>query len=316
MTFGPCGCKPFRSCLKQLLYAGVLVSAATSSAAHARTWTDSTGKYTVDADLVAFNERHVVLQKADHQLISVPLDKLSDADRKFLQSEEANTAANAATGAMQTWTLANGLKVVGRVVDYARRDVTLQRRRGNIYVNDRRFDNLPEIYQKMIPFIVAHFDRLNQPDREGLTAWLVRQRGEPRTFTVEGVVLELENGDEYGVPFFFFSDEDQQLLKPGWEEWLAAHEDFERQADSAFRLQSLAAAHQRDRLVNQQIAQTQLLLQAVQAGITSVWEVMLYPPRGMPQSVVVYGRNSRDAANAALRQFPGARVGPIRRVSN
>lgn len=302
---------------RQVLFVAVFFSAAAAAnSALARTWTDSTGKYTVDADLVAFNERHVVLQKADHQLISVPLDKLSDADRQFLQSEEANSAMSAATGGMQTWMLTNGLKVVGRVVDYARRDVTLQRRRGNIYVNDRRFDNLPEIYQKMIPFIVAHFDRLNRPDREGLTAWLVRQRGEPRTFTVEGVVLELENGDEYGVPFFFFSDEDQQLLRPGWDEWLAAHEDFQRQSDSAFRLQSLAAAHQRDRQVKGQIAQTQLLLQAVQAGITSVWEVMLDPPRGMPQSVVVYGRNSRDAANAALRQFPGATVGPIRRVSN
>jgi len=302
---------------RQLLALLMLVStAAAVSPVLARTWTDSTGKYTVDADLVAFNERHVVLQKADHQLISVPLEKLSDADRQFLQSEEANTAMNAATGADQTWTLANGLKVVGRVVDYARRDVTLQRRRGSIYVNDRRFDNLPEIYQRMIPFIVAHFDRLNQPDREGLTAWLVRQRGEPRTFTIEGVVLELENGDEYGVPFIFFSDEDQRLLKPGWEEWLAAHNSYAAKSDSAFRLQSLAAAHQRDRLVNQQIARTQLLLQAVQAGVTSIWEVMLYPPRGMPQSVVVYGRNSRDAANAALREFPGATVGPIRRVSN
>lgn len=299
---------------KRLLVVLILLSAATS--APARTWTDSTGKYSLDADLIAFNERDVVLQKADHQLISVPLDKLSDADRQFLESEDANAAMTAATGADQTWTLANGLKVVGRVVDYARRDVTLQRRRGNIYVNDRRIDNLPEIYQKMIPFIVAHFDRLNQPDRAGLTAWLVRQRGEPRTFTVEGVVLELENGDEYGVPFFFFSDEDQQLLKPGWEDWLGAHEDYQRQSDSAFRLQSLAAAHQRDRLVNQQIARTQLLLQAVEAGVTSIWEVMLHPPRGMPQSVVVYGRNSRDAANAALRQFPGATVGPIRRVSN
>jgi hypothetical protein len=306
--------------LRRLFLQLVLVAcaAAFSATAHARTWTDSTGKYTVDADLIAFNERHVVLQKADHQLISVPLAKLSDADRKFLATEDATTAMTSALGVDQTWTLANGLKVVGRVVGFARHDVTLQRRRRHIYVNDRRLDNLPEIYQRMVPYIVAHFDRLNQPDRAGLTAWLVRQRGQARTFTVEGVVFELENGDEYGVPFFFFSEEDQQLLKPGWEEWLAAHDNFDRQSDMAFRLQSLAAAHQRDRQVNQQIAQTQLLLQAVQAGITSVWEVMLYPPRGsngMPQSVVVYGRNSRDATNAALREFPGFIVGPIRRVS-
>jgi hypothetical protein len=302
------------------LSALVLIAAAVffASTAAARTWTDSTCKYTVDADLIAFNERHVILEKADHQLISVPLDKLAEADRQFLATEEATTAMNSFTGGEQTWTLANGLKIIGRVVDYTRQNVTLQRRRGNIYVNDRRIENLPEIYQRMIPFIVAHFDRLNQPDREGLTAWLVRQRGQARTFTVEGVVLELENGDEYAVPFFFFSEDDQHFLKPGWEEWLAAHEDYQRQADSAFRLQSLVAARQRDRQVSQQIAQTQLLLQAVQAGVTSVWEVMLFPPAGRggsPQSVVVYGRNSRDATNAALREYPGFNVGPVRRVS-
>ena len=42
-------------------------------------------------------------------------------------------------------------------------------------------------------------------------------RGEPRTYTCEGVVLELENGDEYGVPFFFFSEDDLKTLSPGWQ---------------------------------------------------------------------------------------------------
>lgn len=62
----------------------------------------------------------------------------------------------------------------------------------------------------------------------------------------------------------------------------------------------------------------QLNLQAVQAGLTSVWEVTLYPNRGNPNPpmwVTVFGRNSQDAANAALQQNPGFSVGPIRRVS-
>jgi len=37
-----------------------------------------------------------------------------------------------------------------------------------------------------------------------------------------GCTVELENGDQYGVPFLFFSDADLEVLRPGWERWLAA----------------------------------------------------------------------------------------------
>ena len=289
-----------------------------SAAALGRTWTDSTGKYTVDASLLAFNDKHVVLERDDRQLVAVPIDKLSQADRDYLDSPEASEAASGLTGAMQTWTLADGTQLVGRVVDYAHKDVTLQRRRSRIYVNDRLFDNLPEVYQRIVPLIVSHFDRLNNPTRRGLESWLVRQRGEPRTFTIDGVVLEVENGDEYIVPFFLFSDDDLAVLKPGWDHWLAHQQDYNLHEDNAFRLQSLAAAYKRDRQVQRQIQLMQLHLQAVQAGLTSVWEVALVPARpnaGPSLSVVVYGRNSRDAVNAALAQNPGYTAGPVRRVS-
>jgi hypothetical protein len=107
-------------------------------------------------------------------------------------------------------------------------------------------------------------------------------------------------------------------LKPGWDYWLANHEDYQQRDDNAFRLQSLAAAYQRDRQVQRQIAQTQLNLGAVAVGLTSVWEVMLYPASartGPPFSVVVYARDSRDATNIALSQHPGYMAGPVRRVS-
>ena len=48
----------------------------------------------------------------------------------------------------------------------------------------------------------------------------------------------------------------------------------------------------------------QLKLQAVQAGVTSLWEVTLYPAAGQggpPQWVVVPGRDSRQATAAAFR---------------
>ena len=82
-------------------------------------------------------------------------------------------------------------------------------------------DNLPEFYQLLIPKIVAQLENLPRADRRSLESWLVRQRGEPRTFHLDGVVLETENGDEYGVPFVLFSDDDLKVLKPevgtnGW----------------------------------------------------------------------------------------------------
>ena len=197
--------------------------------ADGRTWTDSTGNYHVEADLIGFNDATVVLKKENRQLVAVPIDKLSKEDQAYLESKEAVEQARQSADAMQTWTMASGLKVVGRVVDYARRDVTIQRRYGKIYVNDRLFDNLPEVYQKMLPKIVSHFEKTQIDDKRAFDSWAAKLRGEPRTFTCEGVLLELENGDEYGVPFFFFSKDDLKVLQPGWQRWLAADKDRAKQ---------------------------------------------------------------------------------------
>jgi hypothetical protein len=83
-------------------------------------------------------------------------------------------------------------------------------------------------------------------------------------------------------------------------------------------LRSLAAARYRDKLVQREIAMMQLKLQAIQAGVTSLWEVTLLPGAGQggpPQWVVVPGRDSRQAIAAALQQNPGFVAGPVRRVS-
>jgi hypothetical protein len=93
--------------------------------------------------------------------------------------------------------------------------------------------------------------------------------------------------------------------------------DYAGREDHALLLRSLAAARHRDRQVKRQIAQMQLKLQAVQAGVTSLWEVTLYPAVGQggpPLWVVMPGRNSRQATMAALQQNPGYVAGPVRRV--
>ena len=209
-----------------------------SALAGGRTWTDSTGAYRLEADLIGFDEASVVLKKDDHQLVAFPIDKLSPEDRAYLKSKDAADHARRSADAMQTWTMVSGLKVIGRVVDYARKGVTIQQRRGKTYVNDRLFDNLPQVYQRMLPQLVAHFEKTQIDDKRGLDSWVMKLRGEPRTFTCEGVMLELENRDEYGVPFFFFSEADLKVLQPGWQRWVAAENDRTKQEQESFLLQS------------------------------------------------------------------------------
>jgi hypothetical protein len=278
------------------------------------------GQYTLDAELIASNDKTAVLQRADHDLVAISIEQLSKRDGEYLKTPEAEKIAKQIAEAAQTWTLRDGTQVVGRLVDYAADDMNIQRRRGRIYINDRVFGNLPEFYRRLTPQIVSHFEKVELPDRAAFEAWVLRQRGQPRTFSLEGVILEMENGDEYAVPFFLFSEQDRKVLTPGWDDWRAAHqgEKHEEQEELAFLLQSLAAARQRDKQVQREIARMQLKFQAVQAGLTSLWEVTLHPTHakmGPSRWVVVPGRDSRQATINALHQFPGFQVGPIRRVA-
>ena len=285
--------------------------------AAARTWTDSSGFYRFEADLIGFNDTTAVLKKADHQLTAVPLTDLSKEDRDYLKSKDAVEQSNLSADALQTWTLASGLKIVGRVVDYARKDVTIQQRRGRTYVNDRLFTNLPEVYQRMLPKIVAHFEKTDIDGRQGFDSWVMKLRGEPRTFTCEGVKMELENGDEYGIPFFLFAEKDRQMLQPGWQRWLAADKDRAKQKQESFLLQNQASAYQQDQKINQQIAMMQLQMQGYQAGLFDLWEVRLMPGPGVaspPLTVVVPARDSRSAAVTAMRSHPGFTAGPVAKV--
>ena len=137
------------------------------------------------------------------------------------------------------------------------------------------------------------------------------------------MLLELENGDEYGIPFFLFSEEDQEFLKPGWQRWSEKASDEKAAAQEQFLLEASARAYaqqaQADRLATQkntQIARVELALLAAATGVTHIWEIMLYPPGntyGTPLSVVVPAPNSDVAAARALQQHPGYVVGETRR---
>ena len=57
---------------------------ATAYPASARKWTDKTGKFSVEADLVQVKGDKAILKKTNGKVIAVPLDRLSAADRRYL----------------------------------------------------------------------------------------------------------------------------------------------------------------------------------------------------------------------------------------
>ena len=64
-----------------------------ASLVSARTWTSSSGTYRVEADFIELKGGKVVLKKKDGQTISVPLGKLSKADRAFVAKQTAKKPA-------------------------------------------------------------------------------------------------------------------------------------------------------------------------------------------------------------------------------
>ena len=303
-----------RTFIVSLVVAATLIGTTTQ----ARVWTDSSGNYSLEGDLVAFDGSDLVLQKADKTLVGVDLEQLSKEDQEYVKSQQAKEDLDKAGKGEQTWEMRNGLKVLGKVVDYMRRDVTFRMFRGTIYVNDQKFENLPEVYQRIAPLVAAHFTERDITDRAGLFDWLRRRRGEPETFTTEGVLLELPNGNHYAVPFFLFSDKALAALKPGWDRWAASEQKYEDQKESALYLQSQAQAFQQSAERTAQFQKLQLQLQGYTAGLFSLWEVVLYPNPGTPGtalSVVVPGRDSRQASITAMERNPGYTVGPIARVN-
>lgn len=275
-------------------------------------WTDSTGKFTLEGELIAFDDATVVLKKENHDMIAVQVEKLSAANRDYLKMKEVEEWQRKVADLLQSWTFRDGKKAIGRIVGYGRKDVVVQLRRNKIYVNDRRFDNLPEIYQYMLPKIVNHFENTKIEDKEQFAAWVEKQRGRPRKFTCKGVVFELDSGDEYVIPFIFFTAEDLEILRPGWDKWDAAENDAAQRSQQDLFLQALVRTYQYDKEISRQV----MLLSKAEEWF-DLWEVQMAPKPGAagdPQLVTVRGRDRHQAQAAAAAKYPNLTVGATRKV--
>ena len=70
------------------------------AAAEARTWTDKSGRFQLEAELVKVEDAKAHLKGSDGQVVVVPVEKLSDADRAFIEkAQKGQPAASDAKGA-------------------------------------------------------------------------------------------------------------------------------------------------------------------------------------------------------------------------
>ena len=69
-----------------VLIASAVIWCMLVAPAYTRTWTDSTGKYKIEAELVEVRDGTAYLKRADGKTVSVPLTKLSETDRNYLGS--------------------------------------------------------------------------------------------------------------------------------------------------------------------------------------------------------------------------------------
>lgn len=72
----------------------VLIATLSTNGALARKWTDSTGRFSVEADFVELVDGDVALKKSDGRVIRLPLEKLSEVDQQHVRSVTAPAGAS------------------------------------------------------------------------------------------------------------------------------------------------------------------------------------------------------------------------------
>jgi hypothetical protein len=297
-------------------------SAQAQTSPSTREWNDGAGRFLARGEYFASNDDTVVVRRRNGSLVGIELKDLSTADQTFVSEQRAALEASApdpdAIDRYQTWTSRSGFEVRGKIVAFGRRDVVFRRMSGLAIVNDTAFSRLPSFSQLTAIQIVAEFDDPAVKTEADLNRWVAKLGTESRTFTVEGVLLKLEDGTELPVPFFMFSEADLQALRPGYEQWKDTKASDESRAREDFLLQLQAQEYHRDRAESRQIEMMKLNLMAAATGVTTIWEVFLVPPPGVfarPLSVVVSARDSQQAQAIALAQHPGFRINATRALS-
>lgn len=273
----------------------------------ARQWTDQSGKFQIEATVFARDDAVVVLEKDDTQktLISVKIESLSDADKKYLLETEEEFHRDRRKSLLKPWHLSNGLIIHGAVIDFVHRDLAVERRRGRAYVNDRPFQALPAAYRDIVKLLAGNKAGHKIASEAEFRLWIREAKGETIQLRCDGVLLELESGDLYPFPFESFKASDAAVLRAGWKDWIDKEHDKEAQRQASLHLQAEAAAYERSAKQLRQVNLLRLQMQEYNAGVFDYWQVEMVPKLGgRSQWVIIPARTSSQAQLLASRQYP------------
>ena len=103
----------------------LLLLALGASEAVAREWSDSSGKYTVEAELVDLKDGVVRLLREDGQILGIPTEWLSETDRQFLAAQSGTRSVVVVPTEGRKWALLIGINDYAEIkdLDYCMADV-------------------------------------------------------------------------------------------------------------------------------------------------------------------------------------------------
>lgn len=295
----------------------LLVLAANLSA---REWSCPAGKFKLEGDVVAFDNKLVVVKKTDGSLAALEIDALCKADQEFVKKKEVIAAHKKSAEEMQTWTGKDGLKFRGQVIAYGQKEIVVQRRAGKMFIDNEDFAKLSPLQQKVALKVFSTIEKTEIKDEKAFEQWAIKnlRGGQPKKYPLSGVRMRLETGDEVRIPFFMFNQKDLAVLKPGWDLWLEKKGSEEERNREDFLMRTAAMQYQRDKAENRRIEMIKLDLLGATAGVTDIWRVNLIPRQGVrarPITVMVTAPNSLAAEQIAMRKYRGYVVGGVARAS-
>jgi len=322
---------------------GMVGSVATAN--ESRQWTGSGDHYVVNAKYVTADDKRVVLEDETGELVILQTAQLSATDQEYVAAKrtlkrlgdpevalvaakvpaaETNSVAPAPQNYPATWRLQGGGEINGVLVGFARQEFNVRRERGELYVDAYELGQLPAAYDMVLPTVVGTIDKTPLKDVDDMEIHLAKLGGGPFKYIVDGIQINLQGGGSITIPLEILEPNYAALVRPGFDRWLAsraedvsAEDRYATESRERLMLDSYAQLQPGTAIRQRQFRQLELGYFNVATGITSVWEVTLIPNTayGYPFSVVVNARDSLQAQQLALQNYPGWQIGPTRKLS-
>ena len=294
----------------------------------AREWSDNSGHFKIEADLVAFDGETVVLRAKAGRLLAVKLANLSADDIAYLKSPEAASFENSAPiqDSPTEWSLQNGQVVRGAITGIGIQQVVIFRRDSNVHVSFNGKEIADPIYKLLLPEIVNQVASTSYKSLDELDRHLATLKPPSVTYMLPTVTITTNSG-HVAIPVFLFKKEEQHYLWAASERLRLLQESeltSEEREKIAARENFLARSFGRGRLaaaaLPAEISQIQLDLlanAALVAARAEFWEVVISPPNAylLPFTVVVPAANSAEAEARVAAQYPGYTLVGISRTA-